>query len=391
MVTLGANGSVSARIATHHLELSCKPDLRRQSDVRTRLGQINMADIPSTSRDEIARRTGATRAETDAFLDDIAARQFRHQYGPPESHVVEFDDRIVRALWDTFYVRPPGDTFHDWIISVLESTLGTEWLEAQRLLRSSKRHVVVNWLEEYDRTVGYPSPIPNETLSGYAKSLLVLAEDVYRLRQVNRFPNSLLKRLRDLTQFQGARYELAVSATMIRCGFKLEWKETTGDKIVEFAASHPTLNTALCVEAKSRHRAGVLHQMPAPDPRKRDVVRDIKRLLGRAMEKCCDGLPLVVFIDLNLPPEDVDDTPQTSWFQEASTALWQELMTSRYPRNPIAVFLTNFSWHYDGTLPASDHLDVMAVPPLPDPAFDTRCLSLLHMRVREYGNVPQNE
>jgi hypothetical protein len=65
--------------------------------------------------------------------------------------------------------------------------------------------------------------------------------------------------LKDINQFQGARYEIYVTASFVRAGFEVELENETERTTshCEFTATHRT-GAKYSVEAKSRHRQGIL-------------------------------------------------------------------------------------------------------------------------------------
>jgi hypothetical protein len=67
-----------------------------------------------------------------------------------------------------------------------------------------------------------------------------------------------MERIRLPDQFQGARYELSIAAVFSRAGYEVEWLTARDRKLPEFIATHQTAKTEIAVEAKSRHRPGVL-------------------------------------------------------------------------------------------------------------------------------------
>jgi hypothetical protein len=134
----------------------------------------------------------------------------------------EAQGKRVRAIGDTVAIRPPHETDHEFFVDFLcSSTLGAEWGKAQLRRRESERHVVARWVDVYGRTRGNEvaaNPMITEGTHLYAaeatgelKSLLCLAYDNYTLRHAMALPDSLVKRLKNHDQFQGARYEMAIA------------------------------------------------------------------------------------------------------------------------------------------------------------------------------------
>jgi hypothetical protein len=150
--------------------------------------------------------------------------------------------------------------------------------------------------------VGVMSAEPN----GWVSYLLSLASDVATLIHAADLPDSLVRRLRNREQFQGARYEIAVSAIFARldCAIRfLDEDETLhGIKHVEFEATHRPTGQTIAVEAKCRHRAGVLNERggPAEDPL-RGNIRAVRRLFTQATSKVPEDKPYFIFLDVNAP------------------------------------------------------------------------------------------
>src|ERR1700687_4467248 len=87
----------------------------------------------------------------------------------------------------------------------------------------------------------------------------------------------------------------------MRAGFTVDHEdETSPGRHVEFTATNKKSGLRLAVEAKSRHRPGVIAQ---PGIGKSGDQHDygLSRLIKDAVAKQ-SSLPLVVFIDTNLPP-----------------------------------------------------------------------------------------
>src|ERR1035437_4999133 len=112
--------------------------------------------------------------------------------------------------------------------------------------------------------------------------------------------DTTLARLEHRDQFQGAMHELFAEATCLHAGFTIirENEKDPNRRHVEFTAVHKSTGQHVLVEAKSRHRAGVMGQ-----PGARDASADIKfrRLINDAVTKDPNN-PLVIFVDTNLPP-----------------------------------------------------------------------------------------
>jgi hypothetical protein len=128
--------------------------------------------------------------------------------------------------------------------------------------------------------------------------------DLYTVDDNALLDAELLARLKHRDQFQGALHELFVQATCLRAGFHII-RENQGDRLRrhdEFVAVHKTTGQHILVEAKSRHRAGVMGRTGEQDE-KPDI--RFRRLINDAIAKDPDN-PLAIFVDTNLPPKKAE-------------------------------------------------------------------------------------
>ena len=199
------------------------------------------------------------------------------------------------------------DFLVDYVKPTLSQALGPEWYPAERAKAPEMRHPIVRWYEAFcelganatRNADGFLEAAPD----GQTQAYLSLAYDLYVVGDNARLQTEVIRRLRDPAHFQGARYELGVAATMLRAGFTIEFEDESDSsrRHPEFVAAHRATGARVAVEAKSRRRRGVLGWVgPRPDPAA--VQLSVGELLKSACEKTTD-LPLIVFIDANMPPE----------------------------------------------------------------------------------------
>jgi hypothetical protein len=287
-------------------------------------------------------------------------RRLRDEFGVHVNYVspVQWQHGKVWAIGSRLYAsRPAQETFHEFILHVLRQTLGEPWYSAQAALPEAERHFVFTCFEqlgvflsehtdpqEFARE-GEVSAEPN----GWGRSLISLSWDIATMIHAGEPPEELVDRLRDRVAYQGARYELAVAAIFARLDCSIRWldgePELRSVKHVEFEATHRPTGQRFAVEAKSRHRAGVLNRPGTPDlddPLHADA-RAVRRLFVNALEKAPDDMPFFVFLDINAPSgADVD------W--QADVQRWMARMPERTAEAPDAfnsAYFTNFSPHYD--------------------------------------------
>ncbi len=125
------------------------------------------------------------------------------------------------------------------------------------------------------------------------------AYDLYVVDDNGGLDDEFLQRLKNRELFQGARHELFAEATCYRAGFTVQHEDEKdgSTRHAEFTVRHAATGQLLSIEAKSRHRAGVLAMpgMPEEKPRLR-----LMPLINDAVAKNAKH-PLVIFVDANLP------------------------------------------------------------------------------------------
>lgn len=310
----------------------------------------------------------------------------------------DFQDYKFVAVGGTLHWSNKWKTFIDFLQDYIKKALGAKWGNAELLKEPADRHIVIQWYQQYcefqkahrANDEGIKEGVPD----GPSLAYLTLAYDLYVLADHASLQERLVARLRHKDQFQGARYELAVAATMIRAGFILEHEDESDStrKHPEFIAVDKSSGERVAVEAKSRHRTGILGRHG--DPVSRDNFRlGINDLLRKAIAKR-GALPLLIFIDANMPPE-VAIEDQRTWLAEFA----QTLSRVGHGYNELGVFegapfsglaLTNWSEHYgDVGQPYPQSIGMISRPWNPVVPFKANdILKRVEVSVRQYGCIP---
>lgn len=304
-----------------------------------------------------------------------------------------FKGKRVRVVGDKLAVAPPERTDQEHYVDFLRDQLGDDWNQEQRALPESNRHVLHRWNTEWDALrsgaaqPGYQA-LGNKqnsaSATGNLNCLINLAHDVTTLADAMVLPEELVKKLRTVDQFQGARYEIAMAAVLLRAQFEIEWIPREDRKRPEFNATNRHTGQKVAVEAKSRHREGVLgRQGEMPE----EVKVDVSNLMAKALKKETDGLPFLICIDLNMPtaaPESFSE-----WAKELEAGVLGRFSAGGQsdPDPWAAVAFTNYSWQWDGDNVAGDPLSCVAIPhhsvnPLPHSELD-----LITQAISQYGEV----
>jgi hypothetical protein len=257
----------------------------------------------------------------------------------------------------------PHATFHQLILRNLQLTLGQEWWDTEAAKPEWERHYIkrcFEGLKDFESRDDLDVKVVDEhtktmLATGDAQALLSLAFDVYLLTHKNYMPDEWVDRLRNHEEFQGVRYEIGVASLFVRMGCELEFYDTKEreengkrPKRAEFMAIHSETGNKVAVEAKSRQRDGVLHHPGTPNYN-RAVRGKISDLYKQALFKKTDGLPLIIFIDVNSPTEADATIDKAQWYADVRRSF--ESRPEPSPKNPdkhTALFVTNYSSHYQG-------------------------------------------
>lgn len=300
------------------------------------------------------------------------------------------------AIGSQIAIQPsdrPWRTFHEFLLDEARGLFGPAWADAEKAKPIAGQHPVYRMnagVVAYMRKAGRQSEVPGlfrADWNGDVGGFLTLAYDLFTVKDNAKLQNRLLRRLRSADHYQGARYELFVIASCVRAGLSIDYEDESDGtrKHPEFVGVHRATGLKVAIEAKSRHRPGVLG-FKGPKTGADEHRVGIRRLLMNALEKE-PGLPLVVFIDVNLPGSTLSDGQ--TWFQEVNAQTLPTLsLTDRRKANMI--ICTNIPFHYadpDGPIPTSE---VSAHQPVDAPLFpiDQQVLEDIVTATRLCKNVP---
>ena len=309
----------------------------------------------------------------------------------------------IRVLGNAPCVRPIEESFHEFLAGVVKWALGQEWWDEQSEVPAEDRHIVLSWAADW---VGFTTARTDEahadagqpTFSadalGSLWALVNFGYDFYCLLQTGRVPKELIKRLRNRDQFQGARYEVAVAAIMKRAGFDLVFLDDAKitEKHSEFIAADRHSSVRLAVEAKSRHRPGVLHT--EGEFQYDGDWKGLARLVRDALAKASPGLPLVVFVDVNLPFTKGSSPDEKPWFVDLRLAMEAAgKPTASDPDRFALLFATCFSDHFAGVenLAPPGEWGVVVPKHSAVALSDTEVRDRIMETVGRYGKVPELE
>jgi hypothetical protein len=329
----------------------------------------------------------------------------REQYGATRPVVTtEFGEHRIVAVGDTVFWGKSWKTFTDFLLYYIKSVLGVDWGNAELAKPLQERHTILQWynaLCELQRREKENSKPDDEGRyssepDGPSRAYLLLAYDLYVVRNHATLQASLVKRLQHPEQFQGARYELFVAATMIRAGCELAFEDETDPsaKHTEFLATHKESGEVVAVEAKSRHRPGVLGRGGAAQG-VTGFKAGIGNLLRNALKKRPQH-PYLIFIDANMPPEIASPLSIVDWPREVRDTV--QSVDSGVTDAGIVVgsgfnmlVVTNTPDHYGdpgGAAPGYIFFRLIAANPV-HPVRDGRVFDAVERALQQAINIPQ--
>jgi hypothetical protein len=271
-------------------------------------------------------------------------------------------DKTIWAVGSRIFIHHANQTFHEFLFHYLADLVNRNWIVQEGKKVEKNQHHIFKCYQAYERLRNssrvHNAPIFRMKPDGATISLMTLAYDCYQMEHSgNVMPKSWRKRLRNRDAYQGVRYEILVAALFCRMGFKLEFQEKIKTKHCEFIAHHKDYGHPIAVEAKSRHRQGILHEPGSFDFMK-SIKGDIEKLYKDALNHAPGDKPFVIFIDLN-SPSTITEFPAKGWYQDVK----EKILTLHTPtkENPDAYnqfVVTNFAFHYGdlSETPSSEYL-----------------------------------
>jgi hypothetical protein len=262
---------------------------------------------------------------------------------------LKMNDRQIVAAGNTLYWSPRWKTFADFLAGYMKHVLSGEWGNAEIAKPLNKRHPIMQWYEEYchfQRRHFIQGEIKSAAATGVAICYLGLAYSLYLIKHNVELQDRLVKRLKNVTQFQGAYYELFVANCLIRAGFKLELEDETdpASKHCEFSAVSKT-GKKYWVEAKMRSVVGLLGKTEHDGTKNMDASSELVKHLNGAFNKPAADERLI-FIDVNTDPDpDLESGAIPAWVKKTERRL------ERYEREQMTksqsayVIITNMCYH----------------------------------------------
>jgi hypothetical protein len=282
--------------------------------------------------------------------------------------------------------------FPDFLRDYVPQVLGLEWCKAEAAKPEAERHPIITWREQGQIYMNAQPAQPDGSRvalpSGAVAAYNNFAYDLYVTDDNGGLDENLLQRLKKTKQFQGARHELFSEATCYRAGFTVQHEnEKDGStRHAEFTATHTATGQKVSVEAKSRHREGVLGRPGISAERPSFTYA---RLINDAVGKNPPH-PLVIFLDTNLPFKWAERwlTPKAAnSISRPVQIMLEEIKREHNNADPYTLLvLSNHPHHYAITeLDPRPHV-LSVVSQQPKAAIEA--LQKLHVAATLYGNIP---
>ncbi len=343
---------------------------------------ISFKELPSETQKTIRKLQAKSK-----IVDNYHKAYFGNS--PPIVSVEAFDRRMVAIGSSIVHSDDPNydwETPPDFLVSYLKSKLGINWLNQEVQKRGKDQHEVAKW---------YIKGVPNLEKendqrwwepNGKALALLHLAYDLFILDNVAKLPDVLVNRLRVNDNFNGARYEVFVFATLIRAGFDILYSDERSGlsgRVPECLATHLESRAQVYVEAKTRNVKSVMGSKQG----KRKKIRLYDKLKD-AIEKDISG-PYIIFLDTNLP--DVK-AKKGNRILEKVLSEYKKFETKYKNSMPNLVCVTNIPFHYgaDDSSP-NQNLIGLLIPRYPKHKLNSmgKLIGSIDSSLKKYNFLPK--
>jgi hypothetical protein len=332
----------------------------------------------------------------DANLHRINEQNRKQKFGNVRKlvHTEHQGQKVVAVGSELFFGgwKTPIDFLFDFFI---KRVFSPTWGKTELKKPFAERHPVLQWYDSLCKLQAQQTPDANGIYgmmpNGAALCYLLLSYDLFTLRQHEALEKKLIQRLRRKDDFQGARYELHAIATCIRAGCDIEFEdESDGSRRhVELTATHRATGQRFAMEAKSRHRPGVLGFKGDRVPDEQVQV-GIRGLIEDAIGKPTSE-PYVIFLDLNLPPNSAAPLTQ-EWFDRIGGPVVEEFGEAGGHDPWNMLLFTNNPHHYGDDAAIAPTGNVVSLFGK-NPKVAMQHPQVLHAvfeAARKFGNLPNS-
>jgi hypothetical protein len=329
-------------------------------------------------------------------MDQIKEKIRVEKFGKVKPNIgIEFKGKKIVAVGSRLYSSKKWKYFADFLFEYLPIVIGKEWFQIENDKPIEEQHPLVYWKNMAIDFMKERNGITGITPNGFLAAYITFAYDIYIIDSNSRLDENILSRLKKTSQFQGAKHEIFAEATCLRAGYTIEHEneKDRSKKHAEFVATHKVSGLKVSVEAKSKHRAGVLGFKGKLQAEKELSFR-FGGLINDAIKKD-PPYPLVIFLDTNLPssvaesifkPESQEPfIPPRIFFK----LLESIKNTGRDPFNLI--IFTNHPHHYvkaNEADPKKHRLSIIPEKPMRS-LKDLKPIIDIYEATQKYGNIPK--
>jgi hypothetical protein len=336
----------------------------------------------------------------DLYKMSYEQQQRMAQFGRVKPEIaIKYSGYQFVAVGKRLFYAKEWKSFADFLIGYVPEVFDKKWWAAEIAKPQAEWNQVCEWREAMRQYAKAQKPLPDGTYSvghkGFAAAYLAFAYDMYVVEHNGTLDETLVERLKNKEQFQGARHELFAEATCLRAGFTVEHeneKDRTR-KHSEFVATHEQSGLKFSVEAKSKHRAGVLGRPGIPQSHEK-ISLNFGQLINSALAKNPPH-PLAVFVDTNLPPRGAQRlyAPRIENGREIPSRLLMGLLDrvakEHDGNDPYAMLIfSNHPHHYASPDELDPQRNLLAVSARNPAATQLPALHAFYTAARLYGNIP---
>jgi SEC-C motif len=267
------------------------------------------------------------------------------------------------ALWQGTRVVSAGshlykvaveESWYGFLYGLLIEQIGPDWFDAEMAKPEGSAHFLAQWYCEICRRErdenGHFTRYDPANEVGTTLAFRSIAYDIFCMMQAINLSPKLIDRLRHLNQFEGARYELWVAATLVRAGFSIEFadEDDRSSKHGEGIATHRETGKKYWIEAKRKHRPAFDYLQALID---KLMLKVDAKLVAAAMQKPAEDCRLI-FIDVNRPPWSRSDikAPWIGAFRKSLNILQLQKDFRENPDQCAFVMVTNHPYHFVSNL-----------------------------------------
>lgn len=258
----------------------------------------------------------------------------------------KYQGHQVVAIGNKVYLSKTWKTFPDFLHFLMAEVFGRQWFADQKKLPIEQRHPVSIWSEKIYELTQSNQNVVGEVFSmpstGAVNCYLGLAYSLYLLNHNVELQNILIKRLKDINNFQGAYYEAIIANCLIRAGFTLSLQDET-KSACEFYAVSKVTGKRYSVEAKARAVQGVLGKTELNGRKVDNPTSNLTEHINLALKKPSDSERLI-FTDVNTNEKSEN---ALEWIEKAAKKLEMKEKDSTDKQAYVFVTNTSFHWYLD--------------------------------------------